>query len=234
MKLDSDSKKRKKVRPSKHFIFEIDDIETEMNKEEEFEKNRKILLQNCNSSIQTHAGYLLAVIIGSLTLVSQWKSFFNNGYMPRIAFYVLLDLIFVVSFYVVGRMLYWTFLSGSIMDMVYSNFAIHCILHEYYYLENGSHIKNVSDRRQRSKMWLVQDRAINEIEKEKNPSRGLKVARRFSKGIDRDSFFKLLVLFFFIVGLFPFMDSLAFNNSLETFASFLVMLLGFDCFVLFF
>jgi hypothetical protein len=231
VKLGNDSKKRKKVRPSKHFIFEIDDIETEMNYLiEEFEKNRRILLQNYNSNIQTHAGYLIAIIIGSLTVISQSETFLNNGLPSRLAFYVLLDLIFILSFYVVGRMLYWTFLSSGVIDMVYSKFTSYREDHEYYYIENGSHIRNVSDRRQHSKLRLIQDLAIEEIKKEKNASWGLKVARRFSKRIGR----VLFILFFSILGIFLFIDSLVFNNPLVTFASFLVILLGFVCLVLFF
>jgi len=181
-----------------------------MNEEEEFEKNRTILLQNCNSNIQTHMGYQIAVIIGSLTLISQWKSFFDNGYLPRMGFYVLLDLILILSVYVVGRMFRWSFLSSNILAMTYCEYTSYCARHEYY-AQNGK-------ERRTSKLRLLQDLAQDTI-MTGDLSFGLWLARRFHSGIDKDSLVELFILFLVVFLILFLFDSLFLRNTLPSLSS---------------
>ncbi len=89
--------------------------------DEQFEKTRKCLLNQYHSNALTHSGYIIAIVIGTLTLISRWDAFFpnqNNLNLPAyfgIVFYALIDIIVALSFYVVKRLLYWTALSSCVL-----------------------------------------------------------------------------------------------------------------------
>lgn len=93
----------------------------------EFEEARRCLLNLYHSNIQNHAGYLIAIIIGSLTLISQWDSFFSSPQKPvppitGNIFVGMIITIFIVSAYFIIRLKYWTsradILSGIRMDEI--------------------------------------------------------------------------------------------------------------------
>jgi hypothetical protein len=76
----------------------------------ELEGMRKTLLKMYHSNIQTHAGYLIAIIIGSLTLFSRLDTFFGNSLFigSGWAFLVLLWLILMAGIWAILRIVYWT------------------------------------------------------------------------------------------------------------------------------
>ena len=88
-------------------------------KNNEFEQTRKFLLNSYHSDIQNHAGLLIAIIIGSLTLISRFDSFFSNSQKPAtgIVFWLLICIIFGVSFYVIVRLFYWTHLVNVMLGI---------------------------------------------------------------------------------------------------------------------
>ena len=46
----------------------------------EFEEARRCLISSYDSYIQNHTGLLIAVIIGGLALIAEWRNFQVNGY----------------------------------------------------------------------------------------------------------------------------------------------------------
>lgn len=79
----------------------------------DFERDRHTLLDLYHSDIQNHVGYLLAITIGSLTLMSRWDVFFSSPQRPvspwvGLLFDVMLSVILALSSYVVARMIRWT------------------------------------------------------------------------------------------------------------------------------
>ena len=86
------------------------------------EKFRETLLQQYHSQNVTHAGFVIAVIIGTLTLISRWDSFFGKGQLPLMIFYAIVSLIVGLSFYFVGRLSYWISLSNITLMLKESEF----------------------------------------------------------------------------------------------------------------
>jgi hypothetical protein len=83
--------------------------------ENRLEDDRKILIEKCQSAIQTHAGFIIATTIGSLTLISRWESFLNDSnFFTRFSFYLALSLVFGVSVYFAGRLIYWNALNNVV------------------------------------------------------------------------------------------------------------------------
>ncbi len=95
----------------------LKDVLGEGYKGKELEETRRCLLNMYHSSIQTHAGYLIAIIIGSLTLFSRWQDFFNciAPWYSEWVFLVLLYLLIVIGFWTIMRISYWN---------SYSNYAL--------------------------------------------------------------------------------------------------------------
>lgn len=84
---------------------------------EDFEETRRCLLNNYHSYVQTHAGYLIALIIGFFAVISAFKDFFSSeafgilwlcGIPISIPFYAIIITISVVSGYAVLRIIYWS------------------------------------------------------------------------------------------------------------------------------
>ena len=71
-----------------------------------FEKTREYILKIYHSDIQTHAGYLIAIVIGVLALISRWDVFFNNS-LTKIIFFIILAVISAFAAYAFKRMFYW-------------------------------------------------------------------------------------------------------------------------------
>ena len=78
---------------------------------DEFEESRRCLINSYDSYIQNHAGLLIAVIIGGLALLTEWRNFIINGFWFGTGVLVFIGLIALVIFgffYIVSRMSYWT------------------------------------------------------------------------------------------------------------------------------
>lgn len=83
----------------------------------ELEETRRCLLKMYHSDIQTHAGYLIGIIIGSLTIFSRLDAFFgSSAVFPHSGwvFLVLFGLIALAGFWTILRIYYWTILSGYV------------------------------------------------------------------------------------------------------------------------
>jgi hypothetical protein len=74
--------------------------------ESEFDEARRCLLNAYNSYIQTHAGYIIALLIGLAALVSAFASFLKNT-VPTVVFIFLIFGILILSFYTFLRITYW-------------------------------------------------------------------------------------------------------------------------------
>jgi hypothetical protein len=90
--------------------------------EREFEETRQCLLNIAHSKNQTHAGYLIAIIIGTLTLVSRWDTFFDLSQKSTFSittflFFGIISASASVTFYLVKRSCYWTSYGSSVMNM---------------------------------------------------------------------------------------------------------------------
>lgn len=88
----------------------------------ELEDIRKTLLNQYHSYSTSHTGLIIAVIIGSLTLLSRWDIFFKSGF-TIIIFYIMLSFIVGLSFYILGRLSYWTSLSNMTLVLTEQEFS---------------------------------------------------------------------------------------------------------------
>jgi len=79
---------------------------------DEFEETRRCLLNLYNSNIQTHAGYIIAIIIGVLALISNVETFLKNPILAVI-FWILIAMCIGLPIYMIGRISFWTYYSSS-------------------------------------------------------------------------------------------------------------------------
>jgi hypothetical protein len=87
----------------------------------EFEETRRCLLNIAHSKNQTHAGYLIAVVIGALTLISRWDIFLNPTQkllvLTTIIFFILVSTMTAGTAYLIQRTFYWTTYGTSVLNM---------------------------------------------------------------------------------------------------------------------
>lgn len=87
--------------------------------EREFEETRRCLLSSYNSSIQNHAGLLIAFTIGLFELLANWQNFlYSNGfwfYAAFATFWILLAVAVGGFMFTLLRIVYWT---------TFANFAL--------------------------------------------------------------------------------------------------------------
>ena len=83
-------------------------VADESNINDDFEESRRCLLNNYHSYVQTHAGYLIALIIGLFAIVATFKDFFVNGFIGLLAFLGLTGSILLVSAFMGLRIIYWS------------------------------------------------------------------------------------------------------------------------------
>jgi hypothetical protein len=87
----------------------------------DFEETRRCLLNIAHSKNQTHAGYLIAIIIGALTIISRWDAFFSppeQSVTPvTIAFFFIIGSIAFVTVYMIKRTLYWNAYTSSVLNL---------------------------------------------------------------------------------------------------------------------
>ncbi|MGA2768373.1 MAG: hypothetical protein ABSF24_08685 [Candidatus Bathyarchaeia archaeon] len=99
----------------------------------EFEETRRCLLISYHSYVQNHAGYLIAIMIGSVVLISSWNNFFMNISSEVIFSLLLIVPIGCVFVYMVWRTFYWT---------SYATGAIHMSLEDAIPLFNEANSKS--------------------------------------------------------------------------------------------
>lgn len=88
----------------------------------DFEKMRKTLLDQSHSQTITHSGFIIAIIIGFFGLVANWVNFFSRGQIPILFFYAVVSLVVGLTFYMVGRIYYWTLLSNNTLIFTEESF----------------------------------------------------------------------------------------------------------------
>jgi hypothetical protein len=79
------------------------------------ESSRRALLGYFNSQTMTHGGYIIALLIGILTLGSRWTEF-SEPLLARIVFLFLNSFLVSLGLYIVGRTLLWGALAHNILD----------------------------------------------------------------------------------------------------------------------
>lgn len=85
----------------------------------DFEETRRCMLKVFASHIQTHAGLLIAIIIGAFTLISRFSDFYalrNNA----ITFGLLLSILIGAGSYLLCRIFYWSFCDNAAVIVHYS------------------------------------------------------------------------------------------------------------------
>jgi hypothetical protein len=87
----------------------------ESTRESEFERNRETLLNQYHSENIPHSGFVIALIIGVFILVANYKDFFNDGAFAILIFYLIFSMAISLGFYIIGRLIYWTELSNSVL-----------------------------------------------------------------------------------------------------------------------
>jgi hypothetical protein len=91
-----------------------------MSKEVSFEQARVALMNSYNSQILTHAGYLIALTVGIMTLFSRIDvimEFFNKGIINKVLCYSILSFSLSLIVYIALRLFYWTFMSSHVLDV---------------------------------------------------------------------------------------------------------------------
>jgi hypothetical protein len=85
----------------------------------DFEETRRCMLKVYSSHIQTHAGLLIAIIIGAFTLISRFDVFysFRNG---TVTFGLLLSILIGAGSYLLCRIFYWSFFDNAAVIVHYS------------------------------------------------------------------------------------------------------------------
>lgn len=83
--------------------------------ETELERSRRALLTYYNSQTMTHGGYIIALVIGILTLISRWTTFNENVLIWNI-FLFMVSCLLIICAHVVGRALFWGALAYEILN----------------------------------------------------------------------------------------------------------------------
>jgi hypothetical protein len=119
----------------------------------DFEETRRCLFSSYNTSIQTHAGIIIALTIGLFTVISAFDVFFKSGFWGALTFYALIILILIASGIMFLRIVYWTIWTNIAlaiqMERVFDYFNVDCI--------NEAKIKlgkNIEDRNNEIKNYF--------------------------------------------------------------------------------
>lgn len=100
-------------------------INSELIDEEDFEETRRCMLTSHHSYVQTHAGYIIALIIGFSAIVSTFESFIKST-GGTIVFIILILSIIGASAFMTLRIFYWTIYANLTMaipiDMAFEFF----------------------------------------------------------------------------------------------------------------
>jgi hypothetical protein len=72
-----------------------------------FDAMKKTLIYQYHSQLMAHAGYIIALIIGSLTIISRIDSFLTFGIAGVLSIFVLISAIIGLITYFASRLFYW-------------------------------------------------------------------------------------------------------------------------------
>jgi hypothetical protein len=98
-----------------------------------FDSLRKTLIDQYHSQILTHVGYVLALLVGTLTIISRWDSFFGKGSILENIFFLIISCMAGLGLFFIGRLWYWSYLSSGVLSITESKFE------EYNELDNQNH-----------------------------------------------------------------------------------------------
>lgn len=87
------------------------------------EESRRALLSYYNSQTMTHGGYMIALTLGFLTLISRWKNFVGRGKKWwKIAiscrwmiFILIISLVLASGVYLALRLFHWGYLASNVL-----------------------------------------------------------------------------------------------------------------------
>jgi hypothetical protein len=82
--------------------------------EKAFEETRRCLLNSYHSYVQTHAAYMIALVIGLLTLISSFAAFFKSFYWIIAFLYLVAGILLA---YVILRTTYWTYYASKAITL---------------------------------------------------------------------------------------------------------------------
>lgn len=91
-----------------------------------FENLRKTLLDQYHSQTIMHAGYILALTVGMLTIISNFNAFFERGLLTIIIFFIIFGFVVGVGFFFSCRLFYWTYLANGILGLTEEGFKEVC------------------------------------------------------------------------------------------------------------
>jgi hypothetical protein len=84
----------------------------------ELDALRVALMQSYNSQTITHAGYIIALTVGLLTIISRWsdlQTYFQPGTYRKITLLLILSCVFGLILYFSFRVIFWATLSDQVM-----------------------------------------------------------------------------------------------------------------------
>jgi len=98
-KVETDKKK-----PEEIWIATKEEVD-----EKEFEETRRCLLNSYHTYTQTHAGIIIALLIGLFTIISAFEAFLKNGFwqIQTFAFIGLIVGILIAIAFMFLRIVYW-------------------------------------------------------------------------------------------------------------------------------
>jgi hypothetical protein len=96
-------------------------IATKKEIESDFEETRRCLLSSYHSYVQTHAGYIIALLIGIFASIASFQDFFNYGFYGVFAFVILNVVIFLMSGFMSLRIVYWSLLASNTIGIPMEN-----------------------------------------------------------------------------------------------------------------
>lgn len=169
----------------------------------ELEETRRCLFNMANSRSQTHAGYLIAIVIGSSILISRWDIFFSIPQKPvssftTSAFFILIGIIAFVTAYLTKRMFYWNTYASTVINL--STVEIEKLFGEY---EKGNKEDKEENNRfqyyMRPNCYILNGAVGQHIEKLRKDEKTVLIAK-FSV-IEEKEFIQISFLFGLATGL---------------------------------
>jgi hypothetical protein len=106
---------------------------------DKFERLRAILIDQYHSQIMAHAGYILALIIGSLTLISRFDIFIDRGLIGVLTLLLMLSAVVGLGVYFSGRLFYWNCLTCLSLSITENEFKEYHNIH----LDRGACLGNL-------------------------------------------------------------------------------------------
>ena len=85
--------------------------------EPDFEDTRRCLLNSYHSYVQTHGGYIIALLIGLFAVIATFHDFLVNGFWGSFAFIFLILAILVATTLMAVRVIYWTFYTNIVLTI---------------------------------------------------------------------------------------------------------------------